>query len=185
MSIPSVRIRSATCGSLEAHNAVPVIDQRLEFLGDSIRYPHVAVADDLGLPAIVMGKKRQQRLPDGVIAEVGREESDPQPAVGRGVVRVRADPGGERLGVLPGPEAMRGQERLGVVIGMKMQGIEKVARRHQEIGLELEGLAEMGQCFLVAPLILEHVAQGVIRLGIIGPSSMARPRAAIASSSRP
>src|SRR5258708_2276445 len=73
--------------------------------------------------------------------------------------------GGERLCILPGPEAMRGQDRLGIVPGMKMQGVEKVARGHQEVGLELECLPEGSHRFVVAPLILEEVAQRIAWLG--------------------
>src|SRR5271167_4538681 len=63
---------------------------------------------------------------------------------------------------------MFSQERLGIVPGMKMQGVEKVARGHQEIGLPLERLAERGQRFVVASLILVQVAQGIAWLGKIG-----------------
>ena len=49
-----------------------------------------------------------------MIAEVGRDESDPQRPVRGAVVGVGADLGSKRLGVLLGPVAMLGQDRLGI-----------------------------------------------------------------------
>ena len=165
MSIRSARIRSATCGSLRPTVSCHSSARALSFAVTRIGRPHVGVADELGLPAIVMGEQRQERLSDGVIAEVGRDESDSQPPVGRAVVRVGPDLRGQRLGELPGPAAMLGQDRLGIVVGMIMQGEEEVARGLGEIGLQLDGPAEAGECLVEAALILEDVAQVVVGLG--------------------
>ena len=55
-------------------------------------------------------------MSNGVIAEVGRDESDPQTSGRRAVVGVGTNLGGKRLGVLLGPVAMLGQDRLGIEI---------------------------------------------------------------------
>ena len=129
---------------------------------------HVGVADDLDLPAIVMREQAEKQLPDGVGAEVGRDVADSQSSVGRAVVLVGANLCGERLGEPPGPAAMLGQERLGIVVGMRMQVEEEVARDPGVVGLQFRGLAKHAECLIEAALILKHVAQVVVGLGTIG-----------------
>ena len=140
----------------------------LSSCGDGIGGADVGVADELGLATVAMGEERQEEPSDGVIAEVGRDESDPQFPVGVAVVGVGLDLRGQRRGELRGPAAMLGQERLGIVIGMKVGGEQEVARGRGVIGLLLEGVPEAGECLIEPPLILEDVAQVVVRLGMIG-----------------
>ena len=133
-----------------------------------IGHAHVGVADELGLPAIVMGNSGRSDCPTGWSRKSG--ETNPtlslrsgERSLGWGRICC-----GQRLGVLPGPAAMLGQDRLGIVVGMIMQGEEEVARRLGEIGLQLDGPAEAGQCLIEAALILEDVAQVVVGLGQVG-----------------
>ena len=46
----------------------------------------------------MLGEQGKQQPPDGMLAEIRREEADPQRPVRRGVVVVRAALSGERLG---------------------------------------------------------------------------------------
>ena len=55
----------------------PNVRQGLELLGVVVARPHVGVGDEFGLAAIVMRKQRQQRAPDGMTAEIRRDEPDP------------------------------------------------------------------------------------------------------------
>ena len=169
MSIRSPRIRSASWRSLRPTLIAPLVGQGLELRGERVGRPHVGVAHDLDLAAIVVREQGEQEPSDGVAAEVGRDVADSQLPIGRAVVRVGTDLRRERLGVPPGPLAMLGEERLGIVVGMIMQGEEVVARRLGEIGLQLDRPAETSQCLIDAALLLQGVAQVAVRGGVAGP----------------
>ena len=72
-------------------------------------------------------RHREERL--RMVAEVGRDISDPQPAIGGTVVRMGLDEPGQRLGELSVPAAMFLEDRPGIVPGAEDQGVEQVAVR--------------------------------------------------------
>ena len=117
----------------------------------------------------MVGEQRQQQLPDGVIAEVGRDDirssaSDPACGRCRGAGSRAASGSANRLA----QSAMLRQDRLGVVVGMKMQGEEEVARRLGEVRIQLDRLDRGCQDVIEAALIgaAAQVASGLGRFGI-------------------
>jgi len=73
---------------------------------------------------------RQQRHGEhrlAMVAEIGRDVADPQPAIGRGVVVVRRDLRLERDGMAKVPPLVLGEDRPGVISRMKIKRVNAVA----------------------------------------------------------
>ena len=155
-------------GIAQAHDALPLVGQGLKLLGDAIARADVGVGDERGLPAVVMAEQGEDQLAGGVIAEIGRDESDPQPPIGRAVVRVRANLRREGLGEAGGPEAMLGQDRLGIIIGMKMEGEQEIVMGHHFVALQRHGAAVGGDGLVEPSGFAQGVAQVVVGGRIIG-----------------
>ena len=87
----------------QAHVRPPYVGGSPATLGDRVGNVLRGVAEDLEMPMIVRFQQRQQKSPDGVQAEIGRDVADAQAAVGRTVVGVGPDRLRQRRGVLAVP----------------------------------------------------------------------------------
>ena len=111
----------------EADDVAPAIGVLLKLAGHRIGTEHLGIADDLELPAIVLLEQRQEISADDVVSEIRRDIADPQAPVGAAVVGMGLNELPQRLGMLAVPAAMFLGDGLGVVSGMKVQGVDEIA----------------------------------------------------------
>ncbi len=80
--------------------------------------------------------------------EMGRDISDPQPPIGRAIVRVGRIRGGERIGMPSAPGAVLGKQRRRVIARMIVERVEQIAVQPGIVGCQLDGLAMRGDGFV-------------------------------------
>ena len=118
----------------------PVPEPRLEPLGDRVAGRAVAVGERLVARRVVLGEEGLQEARDGMIVEVRRDETDPEPAVRRSIVEEGSCPP-ERSGMAQ-PVRPRRLDIRGLLLVRRVQGrIDEVAVDERDRGIEPGGVA--------------------------------------------
>ena len=130
----------------EARRFVPGVGVRTQAAGHRIGGADVAEAVDLELLVVVMGQQRREKDGDRMLAEIGGDVADPQTTIGRGIVVVRRDIGGQGPGESLVPSRVRLEDLERREVGMKVHQVEQVAGEARVRGAQVGGGAVVGAC---------------------------------------
>ena len=117
---------------------------------------------------VMRGEDRQDKSADRMCVEVGRNITDPKPAIGIAVIFVRADQRLERMCVPLGPATELGEQFGLAATGVEVERIEEVAVDDGIGRRYFDGPPERGNGLLKLPFFLQDGAKIADRFGIIG-----------------
>jgi hypothetical protein len=128
----------------------------------------VAIANRLALFTIEVLHRADQKMPHGVMVEVGRNESHAKSAQRITVVLVRPPMASQRRGV-PSVEFGMGRNQLRERGAHAiLEGQQKVAVRTGRVGLQLQGSTVADDRLVRLSLISQRGAEMTVSLGIVG-----------------
>src|SRR6185437_1483708 len=99
-----------------------------------------------------------------MVAKIRRDVADSQPPVRRPIVSVGTDELLQELCILPVPALMLAINRLAILVGMKVEAIEKIALGNGRVGLQSNGCFIRRHRFVKFSLFAEDGAKIRVRL---------------------